>query len=87
MFCDILVIYYGFSLAFDSFIGTMPSVSQRMSRIKNFFRKPEKSSDGPSVISGPISVTHNFHVKKNEATGALEGLPEAWLTIINRELT
>jgi len=46
-----------------------------------------KSSDGPSVISGPMSVTHNFHVKKNESTGALEGLPDAWLAIINRELT
>lgn len=65
----------------------MPFILERMSRIKNFFRKVGKSSDGPSVISGPMSVTHNFHVKKNESTGALEGLPDAWLAIINRELT
>ena len=60
-----------------------------MSRIKNFFRKADKQSnmDGPSVISGPISFTHNFHVKKNESTGALEGLPPAWMAVINRELT
>jgi len=50
----------------------------------------DKSSNGdrqPSVISGPTGVIHNFHVKKNESTGALEGLPDEWLSMINRELT
>ena len=60
-----------------------------MSRIKNLFKRSNNSptDSGPSVISGPMDVSHNTHVALNKQTGALEGLPEPWLKMLNKELT
>ncbi|XP_046645842.1 serine/threonine-protein kinase PAK 2-like isoform X2 [Daphnia pulicaria] len=60
-----------------------------MSRLKNFFKRGNnnQSDSGPSDISGPVSVSHNVHVALNHQTGAIEGLPEAWLKLVNKELT
>ncbi|KAI9558915.1 hypothetical protein GHT06_015704 [Daphnia sinensis] len=60
-----------------------------MSRLKNLFKRGNNSptDSGPSDISGPMSVSHNVHVALNHQTGALEGLPEAWLKLVNKELT
>ena len=65
----------------------MFSFIEKVLRVKKLFRKNKSSGDGPSVISRPTSVTHNFHVKKNKNTGALEGLPAGWIAIINQQLT
>jgi len=55
---------------------------------KKLFKPSEHSTDnGPSSISGPMMVKHNFHVERNQTTGALEGLPDAWLKVVTRELT
>jgi hypothetical protein len=34
-----------------------------------------------------MSVSHNVHVALNHQTGAIEGLPDAWLKLVNKELT
>lgn len=60
-----------------------------MSRLKNLFKRGNNSPNdsGPSDISSPMSVSHNIHVALNHQTGALEGLPDAWLKLVNKELT
>ena len=55
----------------------------------NIFKRGNNSptDSGPSDISGPTGVSHNIHVALNHKTGALEGLPDAWLKLVNKELT
>lgn len=40
-----------------------------------------------SEIGPPTNVVHDIHVGKNKATGELEGLPKAWLRIMNSQIT
>lgn len=40
-----------------------------------------------SEIGMPTNVVHGIHVGKNVATGELEGLPKAWLRIMNSQIT
>lgn len=40
-----------------------------------------------SEIGMPTNVVHDIHVGKNVATGELEGLPKAWLRIMNSQIT
>jgi hypothetical protein len=43
--------------------------------------------DGVSEIGLPTNVHHEFHVRKNEETGQLEGLPQTLLKLLNAQLT
>lgn len=52
-----------------------------------FFPKTRPASDGVSEIGLPTNVHHEFHVRKNEETGQLEGLPLPWLKLLNAQLT
>ncbi|GFG37574.1 hypothetical protein Cfor_12416 [Coptotermes formosanus] len=52
-----------------------------------FFTKPRPPGDGVSEIGFPTNVHHEFHVRKNEETGQLEGLPPPWLKLLNAQLT
>jgi len=52
-----------------------------------FFPKTRPPSDGVSEIGLPTNVHHEFHVRKNEETGQLEGLPVPWLKLLNAQLT
>lgn len=40
-----------------------------------------------STIGLPTNVVHDIHVSKNDMTGDLEGLPKAWLKIMNLQIT
>lgn len=40
-----------------------------------------------SEIGLPTNVVHGIHVSKNDMTGDLEGLPKAWLRIMNSQIT
>lgn len=40
-----------------------------------------------SEIGMPTNVVHDIHVGKNVTTGELEGLPKAWLRIMNSQIT
>lgn len=42
---------------------------------------------GASVIGKPTNVNHDIHVRKNEQTGQLEGLPSAWIRQIGNQIT
>ncbi|ODM96137.1 Serine/threonine-protein kinase PAK 2 [Orchesella cincta] len=46
-----------------------------------------KKSDEGLSISKPTLTTHNLHVRPDPETGALIGLPEEWLKLLNRALT
>jgi len=52
-----------------------------------FFPKTRPPGDGVSEIGLPTNVHHEFHVRKNEETGQLEGLPLPWLKLLNAQLT
>jgi len=52
-----------------------------------FFPRTRPPSDGVSEIGLPTNVHHEFHVRKNEETGQLEGLPLPWLKLLNAQLT
>lgn len=60
-----------------------------MSWIKDLFKRGNNSltDSGPSDISGPMGVTHQVHVSFNREKRTLEGLPEAWLKLVKKELT
>jgi len=61
-----------------------------MSKLRNWFTKKGQTSptdSGPSEISGPMNVSRNIHVTRNKETGAIEGLPDAWLRLVQQELT
>lgn len=55
--------------------------------IGKFFRKTQNRDEGPSVIGFPTNVMHDIHVSKNQVTGQLEGLPEAWRRQIFNQIT
>lgn len=60
--------------------------------LKGFFgSKKDKHSKSAehqiSEIGMPTNVVHDIHVGKNKATGELEGLPKAWLRIMNSQIT
>ncbi|ODN04138.1 Serine/threonine-protein kinase PAK 2 [Orchesella cincta] len=46
-----------------------------------------KADEANMVISSPAQVTHNFHVHPDPETGALIGLPDQWMKILNNALT
>lgn len=52
-----------------------------------FTKNKEAAPDSGPVISGPTDFKRNLHVSINKTTGALEGLPDAWLKMVNHELT
>jgi len=52
-----------------------------------FFPRTRPLGDGVSEIGLPTNVHHEFHVRKNEETGQLEGLPLPWLKLLNAQLT
>jgi len=45
-----------------------------------------KADEANMVISSPAQVTHNFHVHPDPETGALIGLPDQWMKILNSAL-
>ena len=51
------------------------------------FPKTRQTGDSVSEIGFPTNVHHEFHVRKNEETGQLEGLPVPWLKLLNTQLT
>lgn len=60
--------------------------------LKGFFgsKKDKHAKDTERQISEigmPTNVVHDVHVGKNVATGELEGLPKAWLRIMNSQIT
>ncbi|CAG2055338.1 unnamed protein product [Timema podura] len=46
-----------------------------------------QTSDGPSEIGPPTNVHHQYHVRRNQETGQLEGLPESWKRLINTQIS
>lgn len=60
--------------------------------LKGFFgskkdKHAKESERQISEIGMPTNVVHDIHVGKNKATGELEGLPKAWLRIMNSQIT
>ncbi|XP_054708060.1 serine/threonine-protein kinase PAK 1-like [Uloborus diversus] len=47
-------------------------------------KKSSKKEQAPSEIGIPFSVKHNIHVKINQSTGCMEGLPEPWLRLLQQ---
>lgn len=67
-------------------------VNQRSNRTMNFMKYFKKDTTikediGPSNISGPTNVQHDIHVCKNQITGQLEGLPDAWMRQIGTQIS
>lgn len=57
---------------------------------KGLFTKRSHVKDNERQISEiglPTNVVHDIHVSKNDTTGDLEGLPKAWLRIMNAQIT
>lgn len=57
---------------------------------KGLFGKKSAIKDSErqiSEIGPPTNVVHDIHVSKNDMTGDLEGLPKAWLRIMNSQIT
>ncbi|XP_015904799.1 serine/threonine-protein kinase PAK 1 isoform X2 [Parasteatoda tepidariorum] len=64
---------------------SIPSENLNMSSLFTKLRSSKKSGkkeQAPSEIGIPFSVKHNIHVKFNENTGEVEGLPEPWLRLL-----
>lgn len=58
--------------------------------LKGLFSKRSQTKDNERQISEiglPTNVVHDIHVIKNDMTGDLEGLPKAWLRIMNAQIT
>lgn len=60
--------------------------------LKGFFgskkdKHAKESERQISEIGMPTNVVHDIHVGKNVATGELEGLPKAWVRIMNSQIT
>lgn len=51
------------------------------------FGKKRQTAEGPSEIGLPTNVLHEFHVRRNEQTGQLEGLPDSWIRLLNTQIT
>lgn len=57
---------------------------------KGLFSKRQTNKDNERQISEiglPTNVVHDIHVSKNDMTGDLEGLPKAWLRIMDSQIT
>lgn len=55
---------------------------------KLFSKKQHKERDERATEIGmPTNVKQHLHVSKNSETGMLEGLPTAWLRLINTQIT
>ncbi|XP_037041343.1 serine/threonine-protein kinase PAK 1 [Bradysia coprophila] len=57
---------------------------------KSLFSKRQSNKDNERQISEiglPTNVVHDIHVSKNHMTGDLEGLPKAWLRIMDSQIT
>lgn len=57
---------------------------------KGLFSKRQTNKDSERQISEiglPTNVVHDIHVSKNHMTGDLEGLPKAWLRIMDSQIT
>ncbi|KAG8236045.1 hypothetical protein J437_LFUL015647 [Ladona fulva] len=51
------------------------------------FSKRRQVAEGPSEIGPPTNVHHEFHVVRNQETGQLEGLPDAWIRFMDTQIT
>ncbi|KAG5676548.1 hypothetical protein PVAND_006373 [Polypedilum vanderplanki] len=59
-----------------------------MSFFEKFFRKDESTENELQMeISLPKNVVHTTHVRKNQVTGDLEGLPNSWQRMVKLLIT
>lgn len=70
----------GFEVNMTSFQGLKGLFGSKKSHAKDNDRHI-------SEIGMPTNVVHGIHVGKNVTTGELEGLPKAWLRIMNAQIT
>lgn len=57
-----------------------------MKALKTLFTG-RRSDEASMNIGTPTQAQHLVHVVKDEQTGALRGLPDQWLKLINKALT